>query len=110
MAPRPLPLPCSGLRDHPRPRRVLNTRAGKGGAPRRDRPYGRVLPLAARRPVHVPRYDRTDRVVRVDNKRNVAVASLGLGQWEVGLDEVFMPKPGYAPANPGVVARSAWSR
>jgi len=40
-------------------------------------------------PVHVPRFDKTGRIVRVDHKRNVAVVSLGLGQWEVPLDEVF---------------------
>jgi DNA mismatch repair protein MutS2 len=39
--------------------------------------------------VRVPRYDKVGRVVRVDLKRNVAVVSLGLGQWEVTLDEVF---------------------
>jgi hypothetical protein len=30
-------------------------------------------------------------VVRVDFKRSIAVVSLGLGQWEVSLDEVFPP-------------------
>ncbi len=40
-------------------------------------------------PVRVPRYDKTGRIVRIDHKRNLAVVSLGLGQWEVGLDEVF---------------------
>jgi DNA mismatch repair protein MutS2 len=40
-------------------------------------------------PVRVPRFDKTGRIVRVDHKRNVAVVSLGLGQWEVSLDEVF---------------------
>ncbi len=39
--------------------------------------------------VRVPRYDKTGRIVRVDHRRNVAVVSLGLGQWEVALDEVF---------------------
>ena len=39
--------------------------------------------------VHVPKYDKEGRVVRVDLKKNVAVVSLGLGQWEVALDEVF---------------------
>jgi hypothetical protein len=28
-------------------------------------------------------------VVRVDHKRNLAVVSVGLGQWEVPLDEVY---------------------
>ena len=39
--------------------------------------------------VRVPRFDKPGRVVRVDHKRNVALVSLGLGQWEVPLDEVF---------------------
>jgi DNA mismatch repair protein MutS2 len=42
--------------------------------------------------VHVPKYDKEGRVVRVDLKKNVAVVNLGLGQWEVRLDEVF-PAP-----------------
>jgi DNA mismatch repair protein MutS2 len=40
-------------------------------------------------PVRVARFDKPGRVVRVDYKRNLAVVSLGLGQWEVPLDEVF---------------------
>jgi len=39
--------------------------------------------------VHVPKYDKEGRVVRIDLKKNVAVVNLGLGQWEVRLDEVF---------------------
>ena len=39
--------------------------------------------------VHVPKYDKQGRVVRMDLKKNVAVVSLGLGQWEVALEEVF---------------------
>lgn len=39
--------------------------------------------------VRVPRFDKTGRIVRIDHKRNLAVVSLGLGQWEVGLEEVF---------------------
>jgi len=39
--------------------------------------------------VHVPRYDKVGRIVRIDLKRHVAVVNLGLGQWEVGLDEVY---------------------
>jgi len=42
--------------------------------------------------VRVPRYDKVGRVVRVDLKRGIAVVSLGLGQWEVTLDEVFPPE------------------
>lgn len=39
--------------------------------------------------VRVPRYDKPGRIVRVDLRKNVAVVSLGLGQWEVSLEEVF---------------------
>jgi DNA mismatch repair protein MutS2 len=39
--------------------------------------------------VRVPKFDKTGRVVRVDFKRNIAVVSLGIGQWEVPLEEVF---------------------
>jgi DNA mismatch repair protein MutS2 len=39
--------------------------------------------------VDVPRFGKPGRVVRVDHKRNVVVVSVGLGQWEVPLDEVF---------------------
>jgi DNA mismatch repair protein MutS2 len=39
--------------------------------------------------VRVPKFDKTGRVVRVDHRRNVVAVSLGLGQWEVPLDEVF---------------------
>jgi hypothetical protein len=37
----------------------------------------------------VPRFDKQGRIVRVDFKRNVALVSLGIGQWEVSLDEVY---------------------
>jgi DNA mismatch repair protein MutS2 len=40
-------------------------------------------------PVRVERFDKPGRIVRVDHKRNVALVSLGLGQWEVPLEEVF---------------------
>jgi DNA mismatch repair protein MutS2 len=39
--------------------------------------------------VRVSRFDEPGRIVRVDHKRQVAVVSLGLGQWEVPLDEIF---------------------
>jgi DNA mismatch repair protein MutS2 len=39
--------------------------------------------------VHVPRFGKEGKVVRVDHKRNVVAVSLGLGQWEVPLEEVF---------------------
>jgi DNA mismatch repair protein MutS2 len=45
--------------------------------------------LQANDPVRVQRFDKPGRIVRVDHKRNVALVSLGLGQWEVPLDEVF---------------------
>jgi DNA mismatch repair protein MutS2 len=37
---------------------------------------------------HVQRFGKVGRVVRVDHKRAVAVVSVGLGQWEVPLEEV----------------------
>jgi DNA mismatch repair protein MutS2 len=40
-------------------------------------------------PVRVPRFDKPGRIVRVDHKRNLAVVSVGLGQWEVPLDDVY---------------------
>ena len=39
--------------------------------------------------VRVERFDKHGRIVRVDYKRNVAVVSVGLGQWEIPLEEVF---------------------
>jgi DNA mismatch repair protein MutS2 len=45
--------------------------------------------LQANDPVRVSRFDKPGRIVRVDHKRNLAVVSLGLGQWEVPLEEVF---------------------
>jgi DNA mismatch repair protein MutS2 len=47
------------------------------------------LKLQANDPVRVPRFDKPGRIVRVDHKRKIAVVSLGLGQWEVPLNEVF---------------------
>jgi DNA mismatch repair protein MutS2 len=47
------------------------------------------LRLQPHDPVRVPRFDKPGRIIRVDHKRNMAVVSLGLGQWEVSLDEVF---------------------
>jgi DNA mismatch repair protein MutS2 len=40
-------------------------------------------------PVHVPRFGKPGKLVRIDHKRNIAVVSVGIGQWEVPLDEVF---------------------
>jgi DNA mismatch repair protein MutS2 len=41
--------------------------------------------------VHVQRFGSVGRVVRVDHKRAVTVVSVGLGQWEVPLEEVTPP-------------------
>jgi DNA mismatch repair protein MutS2 len=49
--------------------------------------------LQAHDPVHVPRFDKVGRIVRIDHKRNIAVVSVGLGQWEVPLNEVFPVPP-----------------
>ena len=38
--------------------------------------------------VRVPRFDKPGRVVRVDHKRALAVVSVGIGQWEVPLDDI----------------------
>jgi DNA mismatch repair protein MutS2 len=38
--------------------------------------------------VRVARFDQPGRVVRVDHKRNTAVVSVGLGQWDVSLEEI----------------------
>jgi DNA mismatch repair protein MutS2 len=43
-------------------------------------------------PVHVPRFDKAGKIVRIDHKRNMVVVSLGIGQWEVSLEEVFPVK------------------
>jgi DNA mismatch repair protein MutS2 len=45
--------------------------------------------LQANDAVRVARFDQPGKVVRVDHKRNIAVVSVGLGQWEVPIDEVF---------------------
>ena len=47
------------------------------------------LKLQPNDPVHVPRFDKAGKIVRIDHKRNVAVVALGIGQWEVSLEEVF---------------------
>ncbi len=39
--------------------------------------------------VQVPRFGKPGKIVRIDHKRNQVVVSVGLGQWEVPLDEVF---------------------
>ena len=39
--------------------------------------------------VRVPKFDKAGKVVRTDFKKNMVVVSVGIGQWEVTLDEVF---------------------
>ena len=42
--------------------------------------------------VMVQRFGKEGKVIRIDHKGNVVVVSVGLGQWEVPLEEVFPPK------------------
>ena len=44
--------------------------------------------LHANETVHVARFGQPGRVVRIDLKKNVAIVGVGLGQWEVPLDEL----------------------
>jgi DNA mismatch repair protein MutS2 len=39
--------------------------------------------------VRVPKFDKVGKVVRADFKKNTVMVNVGLGQWEVALDEVF---------------------
>jgi DNA mismatch repair protein MutS2 len=39
--------------------------------------------------VRVKKFDKVGKVVRTDFKKNVVVVSVGIGQWEVALDDVF---------------------
>jgi DNA mismatch repair protein MutS2 len=48
--------------------------------------------LQAGERVKVTRFDQPGRIVRIDHKRNVAVVSVGLGQWDVPLEEVLPPE------------------
>jgi DNA mismatch repair protein MutS2 len=41
--------------------------------------------------VKVQRFDKQGRIVRIDHKKNLAVVSVGLGQWEVPLEELLPP-------------------
>jgi DNA mismatch repair protein MutS2 len=45
--------------------------------------------LKANDVVRIPRFDKPGRIVRIDHRRNIAVVNLGLGQWEVSLEEVY---------------------
>ncbi|MGE3804370.1 MAG: endonuclease MutS2 [Gemmataceae bacterium] len=40
-------------------------------------------------PVRVTRFDKPGRLVRIDTKKGLALVAVGLGQWEVPLDEIF---------------------
>jgi DNA mismatch repair protein MutS2 len=48
--------------------------------------------LAPDHRVYTQRFGKVGRVIRVDHKKNIAVVNLGLGQWEVPLEEVFPPE------------------
>jgi DNA mismatch repair protein MutS2 len=39
--------------------------------------------------VYAPKFGKVGKVVRVDFKKSVVVVSVGIGQWEVGLEDVF---------------------
>jgi DNA mismatch repair protein MutS2 len=39
--------------------------------------------------VQVARFDQPGRIVRIDHRKNLVVVSVGLGQWEVPLEEIF---------------------
>jgi DNA mismatch repair protein MutS2 len=39
--------------------------------------------------VRVPRFDKPGRVVRIDHKRGTALVSVGIGQWEVTLEDIL---------------------
>jgi DNA mismatch repair protein MutS2 len=45
--------------------------------------------LRANDRVRVARFDQPGRIVRVDHAKGLAVVSVGLGQWEVPVDELF---------------------
>src|SRR5204862_467565 len=47
------------------------------------------MKLQANDLVRVPKFGEPGRVVRVDFKKNVALVRVGIGQWEVPLDEVI---------------------
>jgi DNA mismatch repair protein MutS2 len=47
------------------------------------------LRLAPGDSVHVPKFDKRGKIVRTDFKKNLVVVSVGIGQWEVPLEEVF---------------------
>ena len=44
--------------------------------------------------VWVPRFGKSGKIVRVDQRKGAIVVSVGIGQWEVGMDEVFVREPG----------------
>jgi DNA mismatch repair protein MutS2 len=70
--------------EYERQREELQRQAEEAAALRELR--ARLKPNDA---VRVARFDKPGRIVRVDHKKNIAVVSVGLGQWEVPLEEVF---------------------
>jgi DNA mismatch repair protein MutS2 len=42
--------------------------------------------------VDVPKFGKPGKVVRTDFRKNIVIVSVGIGQWEVALDEVFPQK------------------
>jgi DNA mismatch repair protein MutS2 len=70
--------------EYERQREQLQREAEEAAALRDKR--ARLKPNDA---VQVARFDKLGRVVRVDHKKNIAVVSIGLGQWEVPLEEVY---------------------
>lgn len=38
--------------------------------------------------VYVPRFDKPGRIIRIDHRKNTVLVSVGLGQWEMAIDEV----------------------
>jgi DNA mismatch repair protein MutS2 len=39
--------------------------------------------------VQVARFDQPGKIIRIDHRKNLAVVSVGLGQWEVPLEEIY---------------------
>nr|WP_232056161.1 DNA strand exchange inhibitor protein [Tuwongella immobilis] len=39
--------------------------------------------------VRVSRFDKPGRVIRIDHRKNIVVVSVGIGQWEVPIEEIF---------------------
>ncbi len=43
--------------------------------------------------VWTPRFGKMGKITRVDQRKGVIVVSVGIGQWEVGMDEVWPRDP-----------------